>query len=210
MNLVACHLVWLVSGSLLWLDGRVEGRFFTWPVWVAILLLAWVGWVFITPSMPQHDERHYMERSIMAGFIIGLKTYQTEYNRFPVEALASSDPHATYPTRGAILTVLHPDRASTAQVLLTCNPHKMVFFDPMPARGKKNGMYDDEQHVPVLVDRWGEPYHFALDLDGDGTVPNPDTRNNKEQPLIEALVIAFSSGPDRDPNTWEDNVMSWK
>ncbi len=62
----------------------------------------------------------------------------------------------------------------------------------------------------MLVDPWGEPYYYVMDLNRDGKIPNPDPRDNKANPFIETSVIMMSAGPDHDPNTWDDNVLSWK
>jgi hypothetical protein len=146
-------------------------------------------------------------RAMMIGFIMGLKAYQTEYNRFPVEGLTSIDPKAPSITRGKIMTTLHPDQKAAPT---ESNLRRINFYDPPPAKNKKNGLCMDEHNEPVLVDPWGTPFRFNFDQTGEGKVPNPDPRDNKEHPFVETTVLMYSAGPDGNPDTWEDNILSWK
>lgn len=139
----------------------------------------------------------------MVGFIMGIKTFQSEYNTVPTEALSNHNETTPRWTRGAILSALIGTDAKM-------NPRHIHFFDPLIARNKRNGFYTNDSGVPVLADPWGTPYFFAMDLNNDGKIPNPDPRDNKSKPFLDAPIIMFSAGPDRDPNTWDDNVLSWK
>ena len=75
----------------------------------------------------------------------------------------------------------------------------------------------------VLTDRWGEPYYIVLDTNRDGTLTNPEfgaavldtnyaKRVESEPPPAELkdIVAIYSSGADRDPKTWHDNITSWR
>jgi len=72
------------------------------------------------------------------------------------------------------------------------------------------GLSYGELQIPILSDYWDQPLYFILDTKGTGQIPNPDPRDNKEHPFIAAPILIFSAGPDHDPNTWDDNVVSWK
>ena len=146
-------------------------------------------------------------RAMMTGFIMSIAAYQSEYKRFPVDVLTSTDPKIPSVTRGKIIATLHPDQNADPS---DSNPRRINFFDPPPAKNKRNGIYMDEHNEPVLVDPWGTPFRFNFDQGGEGKVPNPDPRGNKEHPFVETTVLIYSAGPDRNPNTWEDNIMSWK
>lgn len=163
--------------------------------------------LMVSLFIPIGSFRERPGREIFPGFIMGLKAFRTEYNRFPVEALTSTDPKVPSITRGKIMTTLHPDQQADPS---ESNPRRINFFDSPPAKNKMNGLYVDERNEPVLVDPWGTPYRFNFDQSGKGTVPNPDPRENKKHPFIETDVIMYSAGPDRNPDTWEDNILSWK
>lgn len=141
---------------------------------------------------------------MMSGFIMDIKAYQTEYNRFPSEAISPTRSQ----TRGKIMVTLHPDQ--NAPQPPDGNPRKINFFDPPSAKKKMNGLYYDEKDEPVLVDPWGAPLYFMVSLDEKEKIPNPDARDKPANPFIKNSVIVYSAGPDKNPDTWEDNVMSWK
>jgi hypothetical protein len=150
-----------------------------------------------------HDRISYRAKADMTAIIVGLKQYQTEYNHLPTEAFGEAPEEVSQPTRGAILNAL---MAKDPKI----NPQNISFYDPPIAKDKKAGLYYDEHNSPVMVDIWGTSYYLILDVNGDGTVPNPDPRDNKKNPFLETTTIMFSAGPDRDPNTWNDNIASWK
>jgi hypothetical protein len=147
-------------------------------------------------------------RALIAGFKAGLESYKTEYGCIPADALEFKATHATQRTRGKILETLHPDPTKEPP---KTNLRRIDFYDPPPAKNGVDGSKFDEQHHEwVLVDPWGEPLYFIIDLKGEGKVPNPDPRDNKEHPFINTSIIVFSAGPDRNLDTWEDNILSWK
>lgn len=60
-------------------------------------------------------------------------------------------------------------------------------------------------------DTWGRLYRICVDLNGDGTVPNPAPGEKPAQvPVLVPGLIMYSSGPDGNFDTWADNVCSWK
>jgi hypothetical protein len=182
----------------------------TWLVLAAIFFLGITTASFLDhwPWMRKDSQNrgHGIAGYTMSGMILGLKTYETEYNRLPLEALTSSDQRAWQRARGSILDVLRPRNGERS----TSNPLGINFYDPPLAREKRRGLYFDDQNAPILVDPWGEPYYFIIAFGDDGKVPNPDPRDNEKHPFLNTSIIMFSAGPDGNPNTWDDNVLSWK
>ncbi len=86
--------------------------------------------------------------SIMSSLIIGIKGYQTEYERLPVFAFTSQDEHVLQRTCGAILRVLSAEDAEN-------NPRKIPFIELWKAKDKRNGFYIDGNGTPIFVDPWG-------------------------------------------------------
>jgi hypothetical protein len=143
-------------------------------------------------------------RAAMTGFVMGLKAYHTEYNRYPAEAISTTPSQ----TRGKIMITLHPDQNAFQPP--EGNSRKINFYDPPPDRGKGVRLYYDEKKEPIFVDSWGTPFYFVVSPDDKKEIPNPDRRDRQQNPKIEASIIMFSAGPDQNPDTWEDNIMSWK
>ncbi len=114
--------------------------------------------------------------------------------------------HATAPA-GAILEVLLGSRQGAGPNQSAAN---RLLRSLSSQRTSGDGLYYDDHNEPILVDPWGEPFYFIADLKGAGKIPNPDPRDNKTHPFIEKPIIMFSAGPDGNPNTWDDNVLSWK
>jgi len=73
----------------------------------------------------------------------------------------------------------------------------------------KNGLWQDGEEW-VLSDLWGEPYYIVLDTNEDNMIANPNLGAAKSLSQIPARIIIYSSGKDRDPKTWHDNICSWR
>lgn len=79
-------------------------------------------------------------------------------------------------------------------------------------KGSEQGTLSDLK----LLDAWGEAYYVVFDTNQDGKIPHPAAKMDRAgmarlhtQPEIPEKVFFWSSGPDRDPTTWEDNVFNW-
>jgi hypothetical protein len=105
---------------------------------------------------------------------LALVIYQTEYGNFPVTAPAG-DNDFTGEISGDVLGIL----SGKADPL---NPRQIVFIEGRQAE----------------LDRWGHPFHFAVDLNGDGelTIPDPDGSSPK---VFRRQVVVWSLGPDGQP-----------
>jgi len=181
--------------------------------WVILLVMA--GFLFFGAffygmakfqQMVAGKARRVMASANMIGMSLSIKMFQTEYDRMPVEISPGSE-SIPLRTQGALVNILMGKDTKA-------NPKGIQFLQPLPAQNKSGGYYEDDHGQPVIADPWGEPYYVLLTAEKqkakDKTVPNPDPRENKDHPVIESSVILFSAGPDHDPNTWEDNVLSWK
>jgi hypothetical protein len=173
-----------------------------------ISLLTVIGWsaclVGLVPSQAEEtgsdvEARQVQTRAVIKGFQISLQQYFTEYNTWPTATLDEPDKNGWHRTQGKIIETLHGD-----------NPRKITFYDPPVAKGGHAGLSYGELQIPILSDFWDQPLYFILDTKGTGQIPNPDPRDNKEHPFITAPILIFSAGPDHDPTTWDDNVVSWK
>jgi hypothetical protein len=145
-----------------------------------------------------------------------LDQYEADFNRFPLPTSSTPNLDLLLRSRGSILPVLLGEDAGGL------NPKKIKFLDLPMARNRKNGLWQDGAGW-VLSDLWGEPYYIVLDTNGDLEIANPEfgasTSDPKQaefdlkhpQPARVPLTVAiYSSGPDRDPKTWKDNVCSWR
>ena len=177
-----------------------------WVILGGVLVLMVVGLVIAAGKLSENvvlKARAVQSQALMVGMTIGIKTFQLEYNHLPVAPPAPADETTWQRSQGAILNMLMGKDPKA-------NPLKISFFDPPAAKNKGLGLYDDESKGPVLTDAWGDPFYYVMDLNGDGKIPNPDPRSNKANPFINQTVIMISAGPDHDPNTWDDNVLSWR
>jgi len=43
-----------------------------------------------------------------------------------------------------------------------------------------------------------------------GKIANPETKAKHMPTMLPVDIILYSSGPDLDPKTWQDNVCSWR
>ncbi len=133
-------------------------------------------------------------RTLAQQVVVGALGYQAEYSRWPADAGNDGKLVRTTDAFVAVLT------GTDAQA----NPHAVSFMGAFrPASSASAGLAADGS----LVDAWGEPFYVAFDVDGDGSVPNPDPASTLN-PLGHPIIV-FSAGPDKDPTTWADNVDTW-
>lgn len=132
-----------------------------------------------------------------------LELYKLDYNRFPLPATIATDLDVSLRSRGLMLQALCGGEAGGL------NSKKIRYMEPPMAKNRKDGLRQDGAEW-VLSDLWGEPYYVILDTNGDGKLATPDSDAAQIEPEILGDVLIYSSGPDRDPKTWEDNVCSWR
>jgi hypothetical protein len=141
-------------------------------------------------------------KSTMKDLTVATGYFRLEYHRFPVPAPIDETQDLFLRSQGAMLPALLAQDDKL-------NPRKIIFVHLPLAKDQKNGL-SQETGEWVLVDRWGEMYYLGLDTDGDNRIDNPEPEGLKSPPFLSASMIVYSSGPDRDPKTWEDNVCSWR
>jgi len=134
---------------------------------------------------------------------IAITAYAVETNRFPI--LQSDSPGLDLSTRsrGLMLPIL------SGQTDAVLNPKTIRFIELPMAKNRKGGLWNDGGEW-MLGDIWGELYYLVLDTNEDNVITNPDPDAARALPQIPAEVLVYSSGPDRDPKTWHDNICSWR
>ena len=144
-------------------------------------------------------------RAVIKSIQAGLGHFHVEYRAFPVPPGAPTDKDLEARSRGALLAALLGDN------------HRKIKFVDFPEAGVRRYGLSQENQEWKLTDHWGEPFYLILDTNSDGEVPNPEASADaewlKKQPQPATLTTpnaVYSSGPDRDPKTWQDNVTSWR
>ena len=141
-------------------------------------------------------------RGRIQSLLIGLNAFYEHRSRWPAWNDSLDKRTMEFTTRGSILATLLGKDAST-------NPEGIEFSWFRPTRTSKDGLWRHGDDW-VLSDLWGNEYRILLDLDDDGKITNPDPLTAKELPDIAAAVAVYSSGPDGNAATWEDNIRSWR
>ena len=143
--------------------------------------------------------------------------YKAEYGHWPSVPAITAKEDTICRSRGDFIEYLRSEEE-------TQNPRKIRFLDyHLSANGKTYGIIEayvgnDTNSEPVkIVDAWGEPYYIVIDTNNDGEIANPETGRQTgwfNKPVAPATLrlpaIIYSSGPDRDPKTWHDNLCSWR
>ena len=153
--------------------------------------------------------------TILKDIKYALLSYELDYRHFPLPAPERHGADVSLRSRGPMLSVLMGEDA-------TLNPSGIKFIDFPAAKNRKDGLWKDGAEK-VLSDLWGDPYYIVLDTNKDGLIANPEfgadqsdaeyakrCRTNPPPATLPLKVLIFSSGPDRDPKTWKDNVCSWR
>ena len=148
-------------------------------------------------------------KSHMAGLVLGIKGYQTEYNRFPQVGGGGNNASDVEPIElssgNSLLPVLMANPNQTPNEL---NPRNVNFYDPPPAKGNSAGYTKDG----ALVDPWTHPYSVVFDSNGDGMVTIPDdVKLDSDPATLTTTVISYSKGPDnRDGGNKKNYVTTWR
>jgi hypothetical protein len=155
-------------------------------------------------------------RAVIKDLQVAISSYQVDYNRFPIPESDASRLDISIRSRGPILPALM-GKESTA-----LNPRNIKFIDLPKAQDRKFGLWQDGSEW-VLSDLWGEPYYIVFDTNKDGKIANPEygadqsdaqyaklCRVNPPPATLPLSVLVYSSGSDRDPKTWHDNICNWR
>ena len=156
------------------------------------------------------------DRFAMKDLKVSIPDYKVEYNHFPIPEDSPTDRDLALRSRGPMLSALLGKEAGG----LNRKKIKLIIL-PM-AKNRQSGLWQDGEEW-VLSDQWGEPFHIILDTNGDDMIANPEYGADQSDPSyarqckvsppppeIPAATIIYSSGPDRNPKTWHDNICSWR
>lgn len=150
-------------------------------------------------------------QSVTKDLQVALGHFKVEYNRLPV----IPDEQQTLRSDGLLLLSLLGEVSES-------DPRGIKFIDFNPAKDGRWGLTNlGKGNKPTqdtaLVDHWGERYYIIIESTDDGLIPNPEYQGganaslwHKPPPNIRASTLIYSAGPDHDPNTWDDNVRSWR
>lgn len=140
-------------------------------------------------------------RTLSMQLVHAVKNFYTEYSRYPLP-VGSVDAEAS---------PLRTDARFTAILLgadTTLNPKRIRFLADLNAVAKSGdfGLKSTATGVSV-VDPWGEELYVLVDADYSGDLANPDPAAAAK--MLYQGVLVYSAGPDKDPSTWKDNVITW-
>lgn len=176
-------------------------------IFLGLLILGWVAiffgmrWLEGLPK-PKRD---------LKDLEVALSHYRTEYQAWPdIESLKRSESEPVQ-VQGSLLSALLGEPSEL-------NPKGIKFTKFRQASKGVSGLTKVGETL-VLHDAWGSPYWLMLDVDHENRIPNPelfpdviaDPRMTSRAPtMLSTTCLLFSSGPDRDPKTWTDNIASWR
>ncbi len=165
-------------------------------------------------NMVMRKAKEAQTRTMMVGLVNAIKSYQTEYNRFPQDPTVTTETAielniANYGSTYSLLKTLTPDKSIAAPAL---NPRMITFFEPPIA--KTDNSYGITT-TGALQDSWGKNVWVLFDSDADDRLLSPyfgiDTNEPKYLPTT---AIAWSWGDNKiqDTNaaTKKDDVKTWK
>ena len=135
-----------------------------------------------------------------------IEQYRETYGAYPIVTARTDEQSASSIIR-LLAAVRTPMGRPVDEDTALMNPEMISFAKPFLGRRTINGM---------IVDPWGNPYHIAIDTNGDGTV-ELDSRDSQLYSSLEEFVlkvhlpvIAWSDGPDRRNDFgFGDDICSW-
>ncbi|MEI6534485.1 MAG: type II secretion system protein [Verrucomicrobiaceae bacterium] len=160
-------------------------------------------------NMVMTQARKTQAKTTMVGLVNAIKSYQTEYNRFPQDSTVTTETAIQLTAaNNSLMKALKPDQTAAAPAL---NPRMITFFDPPIA---KNDTLNGLTSTYALLDPWGKPFWVLFDFDGDEQLKSPYFGiDSNEKQYLPTTVIAWSYGPDMVQDTAggkSDDVKSWK
>ena len=183
------------------------------------------------PKLMQQS-RELEVRNVIISIQTGIRNYQTEYNRFPLDPSQSSssgDEDApaiqTNPTSALVETLMGSAATSGSGGssggsggTTNLNPKGIEFTTFKMAKNGRNGLVGTQAPF-TLLDLWGSPYYVQFDTNLDRQIKNPDLQNqdpkisqNTVSPPPEYLptdVLIYSIGKDLVTMTGDD-IVSWR
>lgn len=182
------------------------------------------------PKLMQQS-RELEVRNVLVAIQTGIRNYQTEYNRFPLDpsqTSSSGDEDApAIPTdqSNSLVETLMGSASSSGSGgsgggsgNTDLNPKGIEFTTFKIAKNGRNGLVGTQAPYS-LIDLWGSPYYVQFDTNLDRKITNPDLQNqdpkisqNTVSPPPEFLptdVLIYSIGKDLVAMTGDD-IVSWR
>lgn len=183
------------------------------------------------PKLMQQS-RELEVRNVIVALQTGIRSYQMEYNRFPVDPSQTSssgneDAPAvlTNQTTSLIDTLMGPaasqggnSSSGSSGNTVNLNPKGIEFANFKVAKNGMNGLVGTQSPYS-LVDLWGSPFYVLFDTNLDRKIQNPDLQNqdpkisqNAVSPPPQFLptdVAIYSLGKDKIQMTGDD-IVSWR
>lgn len=163
-------------------------------------------------NMVMRKAKEAQAKALMVGLVNAIKSYQTDYNRFPQDPSLTADTaielnEANYTSTYSLLKTLTPDKSIAAPVL---NPRMITFFDPPIAKNNTAGGLTTKG---ALLDPWGTPYWVLYDIDADDRLKSPYFGIYPNEPqYLPTSVISWSYGDNKVMDTAagkKDDVRTW-
>lgn len=187
---------------------------FLWMMGAGLLLV--VCLVIYYDRSQKAAEFHRMNRLMAKDLQLAIANYKVDHNHFPITGMTKSTTDLVFRTRGALLQAL------LAENVAGLNPEEIRYIDLPMAQSGKRGLWHNSDEL-VLSDSYGEPFYLVLDTTADGKIANPEfgadlsdadyaeyCQKHPPPAELEADVHVYSSGKDRDPKTWHDNIRTWR
>ena len=169
-----------------------------------IAILAGVAFPVVNGVMAK--ARKVKTLAVAKDLQVAIKSYQTEYNRYP----STADSDVTVLTNtGDLINVLVGQNSGML------NPREIKFVDLPMAKNGTGGLVIAGGGGNTLIDDWGSPFSIIMDTNNDNLITNPDTANSDPKvssgapPEMPLGVAVFSNGADKVQST-KDDVTSWR
>jgi prepilin-type N-terminal cleavage/methylation domain-containing protein len=143
--------------------------------------------------------------AVVKDIQVAVKSYQTEYNRYPAPAAGGGDTTVTTADTNFIAVLLGQTGGGTVS-----NPRQIKFLELPPAKNGKGGLIGTIG-AQTLVDDWGvpgaragNPYTVIMDSNYDNQITIPGITTG---PLPLGTAI-YCNGPDGIEFS-RDDITSW-
>ncbi|WP_395752237.1 hypothetical protein [Prosthecobacter sp.] len=192
-------------------------------LFIAIASLRLTGFM-ISANAERKEAIRLEAKEIITNLREGISLYHVDYNRYPLpssDISTSSGKDISIRSRGPMLPWLIGNE-NAPQTGAQLNPKDISYIRLPKARNRTSGTWQDGDEM-VLSDPWGQPYYIVLDTSDDKQTANPEFGADLSDPdyaelcrafpppaILRLEILVYSSGPDRNPKTWEDNICSWR
>ncbi len=179
---------------------------------VITIIAILAGMAVPAANMVMRKAKEVQTKTLMVGLVNAIKSYQTEYNRFPMDPTSTTETPielnaANYGSTYSLMKNLTPNKSAAAPAL---NPRMITFFEPAIS---KNDTGYGINSKGELLDSWGKTIWVLFDTDADDRVKSPYFGINPNEPqYLPTTVIAWSYGDNKVMDTAaskKDDVKTW-